>query len=76
MNYDAILDTIAGFAPIIGVIFKYLGLAVVVGSAIDAIIPDEYDKGFMGKLSNVPVLGLVVKSLRRFSPFNVDINKK
>ena len=76
MGYDAAIDLIAGLAPIIGVVFKYLGIGVVVGSTIDAIIPDKYDKGFMGKLSKVPVLGLVIKSLRRFSPFNVDVNKK
>jgi hypothetical protein len=75
MDINAILDSLFSVS-VIGTIFTYLGGAVVLGTAIDAVVPDKYDKGFMGKLNNVPVFGKILKSIRRFSPFNIDVNKK
>lgn len=47
-----------------------LGSAVVIGTAIDKSIDDKFDKGFMKKAMNIPVVGLFLKVLSRFSPLN------
>ena len=75
MDINSILESLATIS-VIGTIFSWIGGAAVLGTVIDAIVPDKYDKGFMGKLNNVPVLGTIIKAIRRFSPFNVDVNKK
>ena len=47
-----------------------LGSLVVVGTAVDKMIPDDKDKAFMAKILAVPVLGALLNALAKFSPFN------
>lgn len=74
--FDGILDwfkTAWNWSP---VVLMWLGGLVVAGTIIDKIVPDQYDKGFMSKLYNLPVIGLLLKSLVRFSPFSADVEQK
>lgn len=70
MDLNLLLDYAATLAPWIVNVFTVLGGVVVVGTAVDAAIPDEKDGGFMKKLLATPVLGSVLSALKRFSPFN------
>jgi hypothetical protein len=70
MDLNVIFDYALTLAPWVANVFAVLGGAVVVGTAIDAAIPDEKDKGFMKKILEIPVLGSVLKGLSKFSPFN------
>lgn len=60
------------FAP---TVLVWLGGLVVVGTIVDKIVPDTYDKGFMSKLYNMPILGSLLKALVRFSPFSADVEQ-
>lgn len=56
-------------------VLAILGGLVVAGTVIDKIVPDTYDKGFMSKLYNMAIIGAILKSLVRFSPFSADVNQ-
>ena len=45
-----------------------LGSLVIIGTVVDALSPKIE---FMEKILAIPVLGDVLKALKRFSPFNV-----
>lgn len=70
VDFSGLLDYINTLHPIVNIVLTILGSLVVVGSAVDKIIPDEMDKGFMGKILGVPILGSILKALQKFSPFN------
>lgn len=70
MDWTPVLEFLKTLAPWVGYVLAGLGSLVVVGSAIDQVIPDEKDKGFMKKVMAVPVLGELLKTLTKFSPFN------
>lgn len=61
------------FAP---TVLAVLGTLVVVGSIVDKIVPDKYDKGFMSYLYNMPVIGLLLKALVKFSVFSTDVEQE
>jgi hypothetical protein len=71
MEFDAILTFLKSLAPWVSYVLIGLGSAVVLGTGIDKMIPDEKDGGFMTKAYNIPVLGGLLKSLARLSPFNI-----
>lgn len=75
MDFSAILDWLMTLAPWVQYVFVGLGSLVVIGTAVDAIIPDEKDGGFMKKVMAIPVLGDLLKALTRFSPFNIKSDK-
>jgi hypothetical protein len=70
MDLNVVLDYLVTLAPWVQNVFAVLGGVVVAGTAIDAVIPDEKDKGFMKKILEIPVVGAVLKGLKKFSPFN------
>ena len=70
MDYAVIFEFLKGLAPWVSYVLIGLGSLVVIGMGVDYIIPDSVDKGFMGKILNVPILGMVLKALSKFSPFN------
>lgn len=70
MDWMVILEFLKNLAPWVSTLLMILGSLVVVGLGVDAMIPDEQDKGFMKKAMVIPVLGDLLKSLARFSPFN------
>lgn len=70
MDWTPILTYLATLAPWVGYLFAGLGVITVIGTAIDQLIPDEKDHGFMKKVMNIPVLGTLIESLQKFSPFN------
>ena len=65
-----ILKWIATFNPLVINILTILGTIVVVGTLVDRVIPDKYDKGFMQKLRKAPIIGSLLAALSKFSPFN------
>jgi len=69
MDFTAILTFLGTLAPWVGYVLMGLGALVVIGLAVDKIVPDQYDKNFMGKLMNVPILGQILLALCKFSPF-------
>ncbi len=74
--FDKVLDWFNGAWTYAPVVLAWLGGLVVVGTIIDKIVPDEYDKGFMSKIYNMPIIGLLLKALVRFSPFSADVEQK
>lgn len=70
MEWSAILDYAKTLAPWVQYVFVGLGSLTVIGTAVDSIIPDEKDGGFMKKAMAVPVLGSLLLALSKFSPFN------
>lgn len=70
MEWLAILDYIKTLAPWASYVFIGLGSLTVIGTAVDSVIPDEKDGGFMKKLMAMPVLGSLLQDLAKFSPFN------
>ena len=69
--WEIILGQAVKMIPYGQVIFTAIGGLVFVGTVIDKMVPDEYDKGFMGKLMNLKGIGPVLKAMTRFSPFNI-----
>ena len=69
-NWGSILDFIFKLSPLAGTVITILGMLVVIGTAIDQLIPDSKDGGFMNKLLAIPFLGGLLKGLSKFSPFN------
>lgn len=72
---DKILDWFVGAWTWAPVVLAWLGGLVVAGTIIDKIVPDKYDHGFMSKVYNMPIVGLILKSLVRFSPFSADVEQ-
>ena len=72
---DQVLDFLLTLSPVVGTVFAVIGGLAVVGTAVDAAIPDEKDGGFMKKLLEKPIIGDLLKALKRFSPFNVKDKK-
>lgn len=71
MDFDSVLLMLAALGPAVKWSLVVLGSFVVIGTGIDSVIPDEKDGGFMKKLYAVPLLGLLLKAMAKFSPFNV-----
>jgi hypothetical protein len=71
MNFDPIIAFILTVSPIVQTVLTVLGSLVVIGTGIDAAIPDEKDGGFMTKILSIPIVGDFLKAITRFSPFNV-----
>lgn len=71
MDWTPVFDFLNTLAPWVSYVLIGLGSVVVIGTAVDAMIPDEVDKGFMQKILAIPVLGDLLKALTKFSPFNI-----
>lgn len=71
IEWNGVVEWLMSLKPWVEYVFIGLGTLVVVGSGIDKIVPDEYDKGFMSYVFKVPVLGSLLKFVTKFSPFNV-----
>ncbi len=72
---DKVLDWFKGAWSWAPMALAWLGGVVVAGTIIDKLVPDTYDKGFMSKLYNLPIIGTILKSLVRFSPFSADVEQ-
>ena len=72
----AALEGVFGFLvvkfPIVSTIVACIGTLVVVLTGIDLIIPNKYDKGFMGWFRNLPVVGDICAFFIRFSIFRSE----
>lgn len=71
MDFSFILDYLLTLAPWVGQAFMVLGALVVIGTAVDSVIPDEKDGGFMTKALSLPIIGSLLSAIKRFSPFNI-----
>ena len=67
---DQMLEMLMGLYPAAESIFVILGAIVFIGTFVDTMIDDEKDKGFMKKLMNIPILGMFLEAMKKFSPFN------
>lgn len=70
MEWTPVLDFFVTLAPWVSYIFISLGSLVVIGTAVDTMIPDEKDHGFMKTIMAIPVVGDLLKAIAKFSPFN------
>lgn len=61
-------------APVL-LVLGFLGLLVVVGTAVIGMTPSKNDDAFLAKLYDVPVLGLLLKLLAAFSPLDKKAGK-
>jgi hypothetical protein len=73
MNFEEVLVFLVAQFPVLNMIFMILGSLVIIGTVVDALSP-KLD--FMDKILSVPVLGDVLKALKRFSPFNIKEQEK
>jgi hypothetical protein len=71
MEFDQITLFLKGLTPWMGNVLMILGGLTVIGTAVDKYIPDSVDNGFMKKAYEIPFIGGLLKSLAKFSPFNV-----
>lgn len=71
MDWTPVFAFLMGLAPWVNYVLLGLGSLVIIGTAIDSVVDDTVDKGFMKKLMAIPVLGSFLEALKRFSPFNV-----
>lgn len=71
MEWSVILDYLMTLAPWVQYVFVVLGSLVVIGTAVDAVIPDAKDNGFMKKILATPIIGTLLLAVSKFSPFNV-----
>ena len=73
------MDQILEFLMTLGNTAQYiimgLGGIVVIVTAVDTAIPDDIDKGFMKKLLDKPIIGDLLRALKKFSPFNTKDKK-
>ena len=69
--WETLVNFLMTLAPWVKYVFIGLGSLAVAGTAIDAAVPDEKDKGFMKKIMKIPVLGGFLEFIKRFSPFNI-----
>ena len=63
---NGILDSVS-MHPQVSLFFSLLGTLLCVSTVIDAMIPDEIDGGFSKKIMDLPFIGVVLKSIMRFS---------
>lgn len=75
MDWAPIITYLQGVAPWVSQALMVLGSLVIIGTAVDAVIPDEKDGGFMKKLLALPLIGSLFEHLKRFSPFNIKDKK-
>lgn len=71
MDWLAFFNFLMTFSPVVGTILTVLGALVTLGILVDSLIDDKKDGGFMKKLLAKPILGDVLRTLKRFSPFNI-----
>lgn len=65
---DAFLMTLAGLHPVIPLVLSALGSLVILGGAYVAITPTQEDDAWFAKLEEMPVVGMILKALKAFSP--------
>lgn len=69
MEVDKIVELILKFAPQpVVLVLALLGALVVLGAAYVKLTPSQSDDAWWSKLEAMPVLGVVLKVLVRFSP--------
>ena len=61
--------------PVAATIVMAIGTTVVVLTIIDGVIPDKYDRGFMGYFRRLPVVKQICNVLTRFSLFRIEKKK-
>ena len=69
VEYDAIVNFIVSLWAPAQYVFVVLGGLVVIGTCVDKLVPDQYDKGFMSKIFAIPYAGAFLKHIAKFSPF-------
>lgn len=70
MDWTPVLEFLMTLAPWVSYVFMGLGALVVIATAVDGMIDDTKDHGFMKKIMEIPVLGDLLKAISKFSPFN------
>jgi aspartokinase-like uncharacterized kinase len=70
MDWTPVLEFLMTLAPWVSYVFMGLGALVVIATAVDGMIDDTKDNGFMKKIMAIPVLGDLLKAISKFSPFN------
>lgn len=77
MDTTQIVEFIMKYAPApVLLIIGFLGLLVVMGTAVIAMTPTKNDDAWLSKLYDVPVLGFVLKVLAAFSPLDKKADGK
>ena len=71
MDWVPFFNFLLTFSPVVSTILMVLGALVTLGILVDAMVDDKKDKGFMKKLLAKPILGDMLRALKRFSPFNI-----
>lgn len=69
MDFGAIMEVLANMNPLVRLVFTILGVLVVAGQAIVLVTPTPADDNFMAKLEAIPILGGILKALKKFAPF-------
>ncbi len=64
---DGILNVLNTNGGVVAIVLSALGTLLVIATTVDSLVDDSIDSGYSKKLLNVPVLGVVLKSLMRFS---------
>ena len=67
-NVSMVLVYLSTLAPWVNYVLMGLGSVVVIGTAIDVMLPDK--GAFTTKVMAIPVLGPILTALSKFSPFN------
>jgi len=67
MDMDMVLTWLVGAWPVARPILVGLGSLVVVGTILVAATPTKADDEWLAKLEAVPMLGLLIKALQKFS---------
>ena len=75
MDFMLILEYLVELVPALANILAILGAVVTVGTVVDTLLPEE-KQGFMSKFYDIPVLGDILKAVKRFSPFNIEKKKE
>lgn len=76
MDFTPVFDFLIAQFPVSQLILSILGALVVVATVIDSLVDDSKDHGFSKKLLSIPILGELLKQVKRFSPFNVKEEPK
>ena len=77
MDWTLVFNFLNNLAPWANYVLMGLGTLSVIGTAIDALVPDTKDGGFMKKILAIPVLGGFLQAVQKFSPLNYrDPNQK
>ena len=71
MDWQPVFEFLKGLSPWAIYVLAGLGSLVVIGTAVDQLVDDSVDKGFMKKAFAIPVLGPFLQALAKFSPFNI-----